>query len=256
MSLNSLRDLAAAGVKWELAETVHIQDQELTPKAVSKTNNVPRDSIPKPSAENTVVPPSAPIALDAAKSLVEKITDVQALMGAIRDFDHPLRQFVKNVVLPHVADTPCGLMIITDAPGSDDDATGQILTGAAGDLMDKMLTAIHLDRTMVSIVPLVFWRTPGGRTPTREEIDLARPFVNRAIDLLAPMAILSLGTLTAAELVHAKLPKNHGDIISDVLSVPVIPIYHPNYLILKPEAKRDVWAALQKLQNLLKNCEE
>ena len=64
-----------------------------------------------------------------------------------------------------------------------------------------------------------------------------------------------MGTLPAAEIINAKLPKNHGEIIKNEDNIPVIPIYHPNYLILKPNTKRDVWDALQKLQNLLKNGE-
>jgi DNA polymerase len=98
-------------------------------------------------------------------------------------------------------------------------------------------------------MPLVFWRTPGGRTPAREELDLARPFVDRAIELLGPSAILTLGTLAAGEIANAKLPKQHGELFEDK----IMPIYHPNFLLLKPDSKREVWEALQNLRKLLKN---
>ena len=76
--------------------------------------------------------------------------------------------------------------------------------------MDKMLSAIGLSREVVSIVPMVFWRTPGGRSPSRSELDLARPFVDRVIELLHPRVILTLGTLPATELAGLNLAKSHG----------------------------------------------
>jgi DNA polymerase len=168
-----------------------------------------------------------------------------------------LKQFVKNTALPHFAQSNShGLLVITDAPSTDDDNIGKILTGAGGELMDKMLSSIGLSRDVVSIVPLVFWRTPGGRTPVREELDLAKPFVDRAIALLRPKAVLTLGVLTAIEIAGAKLPKEHGNQFATADGTPVFPIYHPHYLILKPDAKKDVWETLQKLQKLLKNTEE
>jgi len=168
-------------------------------------------------------------------------------------FNHPLRATATNTVLPHVA--PGKLLIVTDIPGSDDDATGNILSGPTGELMDKMLAAIGLSRDVVSILPMIFWRTPGGRTPTRVELDMSRPFVDRAIELLHPSVIITLGTLPATELAGINLAKSHG--VATVLDsgATLVPIFHPNYLLLKPAAKRDVWTALQNVQNILKSAE-
>jgi DNA polymerase len=100
---------------------------------------------------------------------------------------------------------------------------------------------------------MLFWRTPGGRTPSRIEIDLSRPFLNRFIELTEPRVILTLGTLVANEICGIDLMHNHG--AETILSsgVHAFSIYHPNYLLLKPTAKADVWAVLQLVQNLLKN---
>ena len=144
---------------------------------------------------------------------------------------------------------------MTDVPGSDDDATGNVLSGATGELMDKMLAAIGLSRETVSIVPMVFWRTPGGRTPSRTELDMSRPFVDRAIELLRPSVILTLGTLPATELANINLAKSHGVATALENGITVVPIFHPNFLLLKPAAKRDVWTALQNVQNILKSAE-
>ena len=117
-----------------------------------------------------------------------------------------------------------------------------------------MLAAIGMSRETVSISPLVFWRTPGGRTPSRTDLDLARPFVDRFIELLEPRIIITLGTIAATEMIPGTdLMRNHG--AESVLpnGIHVFSIYHPNYMMLKPESKRDVWNVLQQVQNLLKN---
>ena len=116
-----------------------------------------------------------------------------------------------------------------------------------------MLSAIGMSRENVSIVPLLFWRTPGGRTPSREELDLSMPFVNKVIDMLAPKIIITFGTLAATEIAKTNLTDKHDTEITDDQGRTVIPMYHPNYLILKPSAKKDVWDALQNIQKLLKN---
>ena len=265
MNEYDLRDLVLSGVKWELtdipmalasaAKAAFVSsDSERNPKIVTQdaTNNVGR-------TQTSIVPPIAPqqaITIDTAAAMAARPADMGALCRMISEFNHPLRAGVTRVVLPHVAQKPNGLVIVTDVPGGEDDATGHILSGAAGELLDKMLSAIGMGREVVSIVPLVFWRTPGGRTPTRDELDLARPFVNRVLELLKPDLILTLGTLSAAEIAEVSLPRGHGMAVTLVSGVTVMPIYHPNYLILKPAAKRDAWNALQEVQNLLKSTDK
>lgn len=253
MDVISLRELDLAGVKWELSENPHATDKS----EAQKKTSIPADVTTKatPAVGPAIIPASAPVAREMAQDLAQAATDLDMLTQTIADFDHPLKQFVQNVVMPHFISN-ADLLILTDMPSSDDDQNGRILTNGSGQLMDKMLAAIGLTRETVSIVPLIFWRTPGGRGPAREELDLARPFVDRAIELLSPRAILTLGTLTAAEILGAKLPKDHGKIFHNDQGTPIIPIYHPNYLMLKPDAKRDVWAALQDLQKTLKSTAE
>lgn len=268
MAYDDLQDLNLAGVQWELTEepmatarkkTTEKQDAEPAPiQAAPRQVNVSDidASISMGRTPTSVVPPIAPIqpmSRDTAVAMATRPGDMESLGRMIAEFNHPLRTGATNVVLPHTAQNPNGLVIITDIPGSDDDASGRILSGTVGELMDKMLAAIGMSRDNVSIVPLIFWRTPGGRTPTREEMDLARPFVNRAIELLRPRVILTLGTIAATEIADATLPRGHGvPVVRD--NVTIMPIFHPNYLILKPAAKRDAWTALQTVQNLLKSA--
>ncbi len=246
----NVKDLELAGVAWEIADIPMAQrDRWATTKNESCAPN-------EKFSRGGVVPPIAPtgnVSVDTAESVAARPNDIDNLIRLIGEFNHPLRAGTTNVVLPHIAQNPNGLVIITDVPGSDDDASGRILSGAVGELLDKMLAAIGMSRDNVSIIPVVFWRTPGGRTPTPEELALARPFVNRMLEFLTPKMILTFGATPATEIAHVELSHAHGRVSNTDTGTPVMSIYHPNYLLLKPSAKRDVWTALQELQNLLKN---
>lgn len=249
MSGDALRDLVLSGVQWELSETTTV----LSPKAptVAQESSV----TPASRSQNTIVPPIAPVqtmSLDTVRSMAMRPTDIESLNRMIVEFNHPLKSAATNTVLPHAGQGK--MLILTDMPSSDDDETGVVLSGASGELMDKMLAAIGLSRKDVSVVPMLFWRTPGGRSPSVQELELARPFVDRAIELIAPRVILSLGTLPALEYAQVNLAKSHGVPVEMENGAVFVPIFHPNYLILKPAAKRDVWTALQNVQNILKNA--
>ncbi len=246
MGNDALLDLNMAGVKWELSENTEKQNIKKVPQQQSLLSETPTN---KP----VIIPPSAPLTLDTVKSMVERPNDIDSLVRMVAEFNHPLRASATNVVLPNIAVKPNGLLIITDFPSVDDDLSGKILSGAAGELSDKMLSAIEMSRENVSIVPLLFWRTPGGRTPNREELDLSLPFVNKIIEMLAPKIIITFGTLSTNEIAKTNLNDVHGKEIQTEKGYKIIPMYHPNYLLLKPSAKKDVWAALQNIQKMLKN---
>ncbi len=267
MHCNELQDLALAGVRWELTDMPFAMSQRAAVAAAARAagDNVSTDSASVCRAQESisalrtptsVVPPIAPttaISADTARAMAARPGDIDALLRMISEFGHPLRAAATNVVLPHIAPKPNGLVIVTDIPSADDDASGRILSGAAGELLDKMIGAIGMTRDNVSIVPILFWRTPGGRTPTGDELALARPFVVRALDFLSPRLVLTLGTLVATDIAGATLPRDHGTICNSSMGIKCVPIFHPNYLLLKPTAKREAWDALQKIQNLLKS---
>jgi len=247
MDFCALQDLNLAGVRWELNESPVKPGIRRVPQQQNfLTNN-------KKSDEPLIVPAAAPITLDTVKSMVLRPSDTDSLIRMIGEFNHPLRGGATNTVLPNIAKKPNGLVIVTDLPSTDDDLSGTILSGNAGEMTDKMLSAINMSRENVSIVPLLFWRTPGGRTPTREEIDLSMPFVNKMLEMLSPKIIITFGTMAANEIAKANLNESHGNEIVNEAGYKIIPMYHPNYLILKPSAKKDVWVALQNVQKLLKN---
>lgn len=252
-----LRDLKLAGVQWELTELpmTLLAAQKAAAVATPESDAARGVQNVTGRVATSIVPPIAPIqtvSTDTAVAMAARPVDISSLLRMISEFNHPLRGAATNVVLPSIATTPNGVVIVTDMPGADDDAAAKIMAGAAGELLDKMIGAIGMSRESVSIVPMLFWRTPGGRAPTREELDLARPFVDRVLQMLNPRIIITLGTLAATEIAGVTLPRGHG-VAVDKSGIQIMPIFHPNYLLLKPAAKRDAWVALQAVQNLLKN---
>ena len=254
MNSYDIKDLQLAGISWEITDVPAALRAKWNASSQSpETQKRVNGNI---SQNTTVVPPIAPnetISIETVISMAMRPSNTDNLIRLIKEFNHPLRGAATNVVLPNIAKNPNGLIIVSDVPGIDDDESGCVLSGAAGELLDKMLAAIGMGRDTVSIIPIVFWRTPGGRTPTTEELSLARPFVDRLLEFLKPRVILTLGATPATEIAGIKLTGAHGAINQTANGTPVMSIYHPNYLLLKPSAKRDVWTALQELQNLLKN---
>jgi DNA polymerase len=247
-----IRDLGLAGVKWEISDipvALRAKWDAAAPTTPAATKSVPAAGV-------NIVPPISPVAnvsVETAESMASRPADIDNLIRLIGEFNHPLRSAATQVVFPNIAKNPNGLVVVTDVPGSDDDASGHILSGAVGELFDKMLGAIGMDRDSVSIIPIIFWRTPGGRTPNTDELALARPFVNRLLEFLHPRVILTLGATPAKEIANVQLSRDQGGVTELGDGKHVMSIYHPNYLLLKPSAKRDVWTALQNLQILLKN---
>jgi len=248
MGKSALQDLNLYGVRWELTEPPWKSGSLHNP--VQQTFQTTSMKPEKP----IIVPPIAPINLDTVKSMVTRPSDVNSLIRMVCEFNHPLRNNATNTVLPNIATNPNGLVIITDLPSTDDDLSGHILSGNAGEMTDKMLSAVGMGRNSVSIIPILFWRTPGGRTPSREEIDLSMPFVNRILEMLSPRIVITFGTLATSEIAKINLNEAHGNEITSEKGYTIVPLYHPNYLILKPSAKRDVWNALQNIQKLLKSA--
>jgi DNA polymerase len=146
------------------------------------------------------------------------------------------------------------IMLIGDAPAEDEDRLGRPFAGKAGQLLDKMLASIGLDRQTVYLSNLVYWRPPGNRTPSEVEIAACLPFVQQHIRLKAPKIIVFCGALPLKHLLRTKdtLSKRRGKWMDytppmaeeGIGPIPCLPMYHPAYLMRQPAAKRLAWADL------------
>ena len=157
----------------------------------------------------------------------------------------------KNTVFG-VGSESARLMLVGEAPGADEDAQGEPFVGRAGKLLDSMLRAIGLDREQVFIANILKCRPPGNTNPTPEQAGECRGYLDRQIELVRPQVILALGAVAAHNLLGVETPigklrgSTHPLPGSDI---PVVPTYHPAYLLRSPKNKA------QSFQDLLFLCD-
>ena len=142
-------------------------------------------------------------------------------------------------------------MLIGEAPGRDEDRVGKPFVGRAGQLLDKMLAAIGLDRASNAyITNVINWRPPDNRDPTPEEAAACLPFLRRHIELAQPQLIILLGAVAARHVVGVSdgIMKLRGRWLEYRVGssmVPLMPTLHPAYLLRQPAHKKLAWRDLQ-----------
>lgn len=150
------------------------------------------------------------------------------------------------------------LMLIGEAPGAEEDRQGKPFVGPSGQLLERMLAAIGLERSRVWITNIIFWRPPGNRPPTTTEVAICQPFLERQIELLRPRLILFLGGSAARALLEVNdgVTKLRGRRFTyrppgSRTPVPAFVTFHPAYLLRQPLHKRLVWRDMLSLQQEL-----
>lgn len=153
-----------------------------------------------------------------------------------------------------VGDRRARLMVIGEAPGADEDRQGEPFVGRAGQLLDAMLLAIGFERSQVYIANIVKCRPPGNRDPHAEEAAACRDYLARQIELVGPELILSVGRVSAHNLLGTDeaVGRLRGTVHRlDPGNVPLIVTYHPAYLLRRPQEKAKSWQDLQAAWRLL-----
>jgi DNA polymerase len=188
----------------------------------------------------------------------DALTTLEDLKSALQAFDGcALKKTASNLVFAD-GNPAAEIMLIGEAPGRDEDRMGLPFVGAAGQLLDRMLKSIGMDRQNVYITNILPWRPPGNRTPSPEETQLLWPFLRRHIQLKAPKIIFALGGSSAKLLLNTQtgILKLRGQMqkidFSDAgngsLPIPVLPSLHPAYLLRAPNMKKQAFLDLLQLQ--------
>ena len=214
---------------------------------------------PRPAARPA---PSLPAGPAEAAALAAACQSLEELKAALNGFTGcALRDTATQLVFADGADD-APLIIIGEAPGAEEDRAGKPFIGAAGQLLDRMLGSIGLNRKIVRIINTVPWRPPGNRTPSDAEIALCLPFLHRHIALIRPRGLLTLGAVaTKALLPEAgvsgirRLRGNwrEANITGMDSALPCLPSYHPAYLLRTPMAKSESWQDLLQLRAWLES---
>lgn len=204
----------------------------------------------------------------ASKELAAKATNLAELEGAIRSFDGlAVKKTATNLVFAD-GNPKARVMLVGEAPGADEDRQGKPFVGVSGQLLDKILKCIDLERTAEEVEKSIYisnilnWRPPGNRTPTPAEMEMSQPFIEKHIALINPQILILCGSVAARTLLHtdtsiSKLRRKFHDYMPQTIKgakpIPAIATYHPAYLLRTPSQKRAVWQDMLMLQDRLRN---
>ncbi len=192
-----------------------------------------------------------------ANELARNAKNLDELFEALKSFNGcTLKLTAKNTCFadgtPHSK-----LMLVGEAPGREEDLQGIPFVGRSGMLLNRILAAIGLKREDVYIANTIPWRPPGNRTPTPMETELCRPFIERQIELSTPEILVALGGPAMQVLTGVKngIIRTRGQWLSHKLengkTIPVMPTFHPAYLLRTPSQKKLAWADFLEIRNAL-----
>jgi DNA polymerase len=145
------------------------------------------------------------------------------------------------------------LVFVGEAPGAEEDLQGRPFVGAAGQLLTKIIAAMGLTREEVYICNILKCRPPGNRNPLPEEIAACEPFLVRQLEAIGPKVICALGSFAAHTLLKTETPITvlRGR-FHRYQGIPLMPTYHPAYLLRNPGAKKQTWEDVQQIMKALK----
>jgi uracil-DNA glycosylase family 4 len=237
---------------------------------VEKPRTNQRIDPPRPPAPRRPDPPraepprfegplDAPLGLTVGSDARELFGGPLAHLGSLEEIARvvhectrcPLYATATNAV-PGEGSPQADVMIVGEAPGANEDATGRPFVGPAGQLLSKILAAVNLRREDVFICNVMKHRPPGNRNPTPDEVAACSPYLVRQIEVLKPKVILALGTFAAQTLLATKLSigKLRGQ-VHRYHGVPLIVTYHPAALLRNPGWKRPTWEDVQLARRVL-----
>lgn len=259
MTDHSLSDPAAL-MRWYLDAGV---DETIGEEAVDRFKALPPN--PAAAAPPRAAPSAAaasPVAAAPAAYVAhpaDAATSVAELKAMVEAFDGcGLKQFASKTVFAD-GNPAARVMFVGEAPGADEDRQGLPFVGVSGQLLDRMLASIGLTRAENAYISnVVFWRPPGNRAPTDEEIALCLPFVRRHIELVNPAVLVLVGGLSCKTLLNTtmgitRVRGRWQDYQSPGLAAPIpaMPLFHPAYLLRSPQQKRATWRDLLTIRERL-----
>ena len=205
-------------------------------------------------------PAVAETLLHDACEIAAAASSTEALNKALLDYDGcALKKTATNLVFGD-GNPKAKIVLIGEGPGPEEDRQGQSFVGPGGQLLNKMLASIGLDRTQVFLSNIVFWRPPGNRTPTAQETSLCMPFVERLMELIDPEVLITLGGQAAKSMLAetagiGRLRGKWYTYSTPKLSRPVqaTALFHPDYLLSSPAHKREAWQDLLMIRDKLES---
>ncbi len=224
---------------------------------------LPRQGRPAPSANPARAAKQGETEAEtSAKALAAGAADLSSLRAAMEGFDLcPLKKTAANTVFG-AGNPAADIMLVGEAPGADEDRQGLPFVGVSGQLLDRMLASIGLDREKTYITNMLAWRPPGNRKPTPEETAMCLPFIRRHIELVDPKVLVFVGGTSASTLLDSRVGITrlrgrwldyHTGPEAAGATIAAMPIFHPAYLLRHPALKRLAWIDLLAIKARLED---
>ena len=227
-------------------------------REIAAATPVPQKRGQAPAPVAAVMPAEGDVALETARRAAAMAGDLPALAEALAAFPHcDLKRGARSCVFSD-GNPQARVMIIGEGPGAEEDRQGKPFVGRAGQLLDAMFATIGLSRTSpdpakaLYITNTVPWRPPGNREPTKDELAMLKPFLERHIQLAQPDLLVLMGNVACDALLGQRGILRLRGKWAEVAGRPALPMLHPAYLLRNNEAKREAWADLLALKARLR----
>ncbi len=224
-------------------EQARLQVAEAPNAAAGHAKKAPPD--PKPDVE--------------AEALIANVRTREELHDALVRLrrNHSLLALLHRTMVFADGNPEAAVMIVGEAPGAEEDRLGKPFVGRAGGMLDRMFVEVGLERTQAApenslyITNILNWRPPGNRNPTQAEMKLMTPFVSRHIELVSPKILVLMGGISCSTLLGVgKISQLRGK-WHEWRGIPVMPMFHPAFLLRNPIAKREAWIDLLLIRKRL-----
>lgn len=227
-----------------------------TDQAISKLANLEKKPQEKTNSEkfeaiNDII--------SKAKKLADSAKTIDELKKIVENFDGcNLKKMATNTVFAD-GNVNSKIMLIGEAPGNQEDLEGIPFCGDSGEMLTAMLAGINLERQKdYYITNVIFWRPPGNRKPTSEELAICRPFLESHIRLFDPKIIILIGATAMTALIETKdtISNLRGKIVDCKLNfmpkeTKILTIFHPSFLMRQPAKKKIAWLDMQSLKKFI-----
>ncbi len=227
------------------------------PREEDRRERMPAPATVRPQPVSAAGAPPAPdSAVAAAREAARSAASLDALRAIVESFEGcALKATASRTVFEDGA-RDARVMFVGEAPGREEDLEGRPFVGRSGQLLDRMMAAVGLDRkTNAYIANVIPWRPPGNRTPTPQEIAICEPFIRRQIELKAPDLLVCVGAPSTETLLGLKgIMKARGRLVgfeTGGRTIQAIATLHPAYLLRSPIAKRHAWRDMLTIRKTL-----
>ncbi len=186
--------------------------------------------------------------------LQETLEDIRADLG---DCQRCGLAASRSKIVYGVGNPNARLVLVGEAPGREEDLKGEPFVGEAGQLLDRILLAMGMQREDVYICNVLKCRPPNNRDPEPQEVATCEPFLIRQLAAIRPQVIVALGRFAVHSLLKTKTPisRLRGE-WQRYQEIPLMPTYHPAYLLRNPSGKRDVWEDMKEVMRLLNSGDD